>query len=60
MSSDFKVYDCLLCMECMQYPHSGENILTFLKKKVSEFGLNGKVTCVITDNRSNMVHAINL
>ncbi len=60
MSSDFKVYDCLLCMEHMQYPHSGENILTFLKKKVSEFGLNEKVTCVITDNGSNMVCAINL
>jgi len=44
----------------MQYPHSGENILTFLKKKISEFDLNGKVTCVITDNGSNMVHAINL
>src|SRR6266540_4883328 len=60
MSSDFKVYDCLLCMEHMQYPHLGENILTFLKKKVSEFGLNGKVTCIITNNRSNMVRTINL
>ena len=60
MSSDFKVYDCLLYMEHMQYPHLGENILTFLKKKVSEFGLNRKVTCVITDNESNIVRAINL
>ncbi len=47
-------------MKCMQYPHLGENILTFLKKKVSEFGLNEKVTCIITDNGSNMVCAINL
>ncbi|CAB4377169.1 unnamed protein product [Rhizophagus irregularis] len=26
---------------------------------VAEFGLEGKITCVVTDNRSNMVNAIN-
>ena len=59
MSEDFKVYDCLLFMECMPYPHTGTNIVSFLKKKVVEFGLKGKITCVVTDNGSNMVNAIN-
>ncbi|GBC00539.1 hypothetical protein RclHR1_03890024 [Rhizophagus clarus] len=34
----------------MQYPHTGTNIVSFLKKKVAEFGLEGKITCVVTDN----------
>ncbi|GBC14992.2 zinc finger BED domain-containing protein 1-like [Rhizophagus irregularis DAOM 181602=DAOM 197198] len=34
-------------------------IVSFLKKKVAEFGLEGKITCVVTDNGSNMVNAIN-
>ncbi|CAB4423675.1 unnamed protein product [Rhizophagus irregularis] len=59
LSEDFQVYDCLLCMERMQYPHTGTNIVSFLKKKVAEFGLEEKITCVVTDNGSNMVNAIN-
>src|ERR1043165_5336152 len=59
LSEDFKVYDCLLCMERMQYPHTGTNIIFFLKKKVVEFGLEEKITCIVTDNGSNMVNAIN-
>jgi len=59
MIEDFKVYDCLLCMERMLYPHTGTNIISFLKNKVVEFGLEGKITCVVTDNGSNMVNAIN-
>src|SRR6266498_2331927 len=59
ISEDFKVYDCLLCMEHMSYLHTGTNIVSFFKKKVVEFGLEGKITCVVTDNRSNMVNAIN-
>ncbi|CAB5127925.1 unnamed protein product [Rhizophagus irregularis] len=50
LSEDFQVYDCLLCMERMQYPHTGTNIVSFLKKKVAEFGLEGKITCVVTCN----------
>lgn len=59
VSKDFKIYDCLLCMERMPYPHTGANIVSFLKKKVIEFGLERKITCVVTDNGSNMVSAIN-
>ncbi|GBB84287.1 hypothetical protein RclHR1_01090026 [Rhizophagus clarus] len=55
LSEDFKVYDCLLCI----YPHTGTNIVSFLKKKVAEFGLEEKITCIVTDNGSNMVNAIN-
>ena len=47
-------------MERMPYPHSGENISTFLQEKVKEFNLEGKITCVVTDNGSNMVKAIKL
>ncbi len=46
-------------MECMPYLHTRINIISFLKKKVVEFGLKGKITCVVTDNGSNMVNAIN-
>src|SRR6266542_1052681 len=59
ISENFKVYDCLLYMECMLYPYTGTNIVSFLKKKVVEFGLKRKITCVVTDNRSNIVNAIN-
>ena len=47
-------------MEQMLYPYSSENIVVFLKKKVLEFGLDEKITCVITNNSSNMVKAISL
>ena len=60
VSKDFKVYDCLLYIEHMPYPHTGINIMSFLKRKVIEFDLDGKITCVVTDNGSNMVNAINL
>ena len=59
LSEDFKVYNCLLYMERMQYSHTGTNIIFFLKKKVVEFGLEEKITCIVTDNGSNMVNAIN-
>ncbi len=49
ISEDFKIYDCLLCMEHMSYPYTGTNIVSFFKKKVVEFGLKGKITYVITD-----------
>ncbi|CAI2180515.1 6029_t:CDS:2 [Funneliformis geosporum] len=59
MSKDFEVYDCLLSIERMLYSHTETNIVSFLKKAVVEFGLKGKITCVVTDNESNMVNAIN-
>src|SRR6266508_419733 len=59
MTEDFKVYDYLLCMERIPYPHTETNIVSFLKNKVVEFELEGKINCVVTDNGSNMVNAIN-
>ena len=59
ISENFKIYNCLLYIERMLYPHIRTNIVSFLKKKVVEFGLKGKITCVVTDNRSNMINAIN-
>ena len=59
MLEDFKIYDCFLCIEHMPYLHTGTNIISFLKNKVVEFGLKEKITCIVTDNGSNMVNAIN-
>ena len=59
MLEDFKIYNYLFCMKHMPYPYTGTNIISFLKNKVVEFGLKEKITCIVTDNGSNMVNAIN-
>ncbi|UZO24419.1 uncharacterized protein OCT59_016721 [Rhizophagus irregularis] len=37
LSEDFQVYDCLLCMERMQYPHTGTNISPVQNRSVVFF-----------------------
>ena len=51
LSDDFKIFNCLLGMERMTYPHSGEKISMCLRKKVYEFGLDGRITCVVVTDK---------
>ncbi|CAG8755242.1 15575_t:CDS:2, partial [Funneliformis caledonium] len=41
LSSNFEIYDVILAVEKIEYPHT-------------EFGLAGKIVCAITDNGANM------
>ncbi|CAJ0830930.1 13821_t:CDS:2 [Entrophospora sp. SA101] len=50
LTSDFELVDVLLAIEKMPYPHSNQTILEYLKNKINEFGLEGKLICGITDN----------
>ncbi|XP_050547873.1 zinc finger BED domain-containing protein 4-like [Daktulosphaira vitifoliae] len=45
---------------CTSFPesHTADNLALFLKNTVSEWGLNDRVTAVVTDNASNMKLAI--
>ncbi|KAF0379293.1 zinc finger bed domain-containing protein 4-like [Gigaspora margarita] len=40
------------------HANNGEQIKEYLEFKIEEFGLNKKIICAITDNRSNMKKAI--
>ena len=60
LSSDFEIYDVILAVEKMEYPHTGKWIKEYLNEKIEEFGLTGKIVCAITDNRANMKKAIRI
>lgn len=40
--------------------HTAENLAEELQKIAQEWGVDGKVSCIITDNASNIVAAVNL
>src|SRR6266498_4855564 len=58
--SDFEIYDVILAVEKMEYPHTSERIKEYLNKKIEEFELTGKIVCAITNNRANMKKAIRI
>ena len=60
LSSDFEIYNVILAVEKMEYPHTGERIKEYLNEKIEEFGLTGKIICAITDNEANMKKAIRI
>jgi hypothetical protein len=60
LSPDFEVYDAILAVEKIEYPHTGERIKEYLNAKVEEFELSGKIVCAITDNGKNMKKAIRI
>ena len=60
LSSNFEIYDVILAVERMEYPHTGERIKEYLNNKIEEFGLTGKIVCAITDNEANMKKAIKI
>jgi hypothetical protein len=53
-----ELYDILLCVEPIKYPHTGDHIRNTIVDKLKSLGLDNKVKFAITDNGSNMVKAI--
>ncbi len=60
LSFDFEIYDVILAIEKIEYPHTGEQIKEYLNEKIEEFGLTEKIVCVITNNEANMKKAIKI
>lgn len=60
LSPKFEPIDILLAIERIQYPHTNEIILDYLKNLVEEFGLSDKIICGVTDNGSNMRKAFDM
>jgi hypothetical protein len=58
LSEKMKLYDILLCVEPIKYPHTGDNVRQTIIKKLQLLGLESKVKVAVTDNGSNMVKAI--
>lgn len=60
ISSDFKLYDILLDVKYLSYPHTAERIKDQINHLISEWNLTNKVVAIATDNGSNMVKAVRL
>ncbi|CAG8678535.1 12202_t:CDS:2, partial [Ambispora gerdemannii] len=58
MNSDFKIYDILLKLEYLSYPHTAEYIRDKIQLIIEKWSLQKKVIAIVTDNRSNMIKAI--
>ncbi|CAG8493117.1 4633_t:CDS:2 [Rhizophagus irregularis] len=58
LSDKMELYDILLCVEPIEYPHSGDNIRQTIIKKLQLLGLESKVKVAVTDNSSNMIKTI--
>jgi len=58
LTPKMELYDILICIDQIKYPHTAENIRLELKKQIQELQLNGKVKHTVTDNGANMVKAI--
>jgi hypothetical protein len=53
-----ELYDILICIDQIKYPHTAENIRSALEDQIKKLQLNGKVKHTVTDNGANMVKAI--
>ncbi|CAG8657438.1 4612_t:CDS:2, partial [Ambispora gerdemannii] len=58
MDSDFKIYDILLELEYLPYPHIAKHIRDKIQLIIEKWSLQEKVIAIITDNESNMIKAI--
>ncbi len=58
IDSDFKIYDILLELKYLPYPHISEHIQDNLKSTIEKWNLQEKIIAITTDNESNMVKAI--
>ncbi|CAG8655363.1 10728_t:CDS:2, partial [Ambispora gerdemannii] len=58
MNSDFKIYDILLELEYLPYPHTAEHIRDKIQLIIEKWSLQEKVIAIVTDNGSNMIKAI--
>ena len=60
LDEDNKPYDILLGIEHAPYPHTAKVISNYLEKYIEDFRIENKLTCIVTDNGSNMKAAINI
>lgn len=58
LTPNMELYDILICIDLIKYPHTAENIRLALVKKIQELHLNDKVKHAVTDNGANVVKAI--
>src|SRR6266498_4418986 len=58
LTEKMKLIDILICVESINYLHTGNNIHQTIITKLELFGLENKVKAAVTDNGSNMVKAI--
>ena len=58
LTEKMKLIDILICVESINYPHTGNNIRQTIITKLELLGLENKVKAAVTDNGSNMVKAI--
>ncbi|CAI2193314.1 4593_t:CDS:2, partial [Funneliformis geosporum] len=58
MDSDFKIYDILLELKYLPYPHKAEHIRDALQTVMRTWNLQEKLIAITTDNGPNMVKAM--
>jgi hypothetical protein len=58
LTQEMKLYDILVCVEQISYPHTGEHIRNTIQSKLKVLGLEEKINIAITDNGGNMLKAI--
>ncbi len=58
LTEKMELIDILICVESINYPHTGNNIRQTIITKLELLGLENKVKAAVTDNGSNMVKAI--
>ncbi|GBC17730.1 zinc finger BED domain-containing protein 1-like [Rhizophagus irregularis DAOM 181602=DAOM 197198] len=59
LTQEMKLYDILVYVEKISYPHTRTHICETIQEKLKVLGLEKKVNVAVTDNGSNMVKAIN-
>ncbi len=60
ITDDWQLKQLLLCCKHMKGRHTGDNIYMEYEAIVEEFGLQDKISKVVTDNASNMLKAFNI
>jgi len=60
INQKFKSIDALLNIEYLPYPHTGDAISEFIENTMRKFNLLDKLGFIVTDNGSNMKHAVTL
>ncbi|CAG8833615.1 15773_t:CDS:2, partial [Racocetra persica] len=58
MNDNMELYDILLCIENIKYPHTSDHIRNTVISKITSIGLNDKVKIAVTNSSFNMVKAI--
>ena len=60
ISKEFEFKEALILIKQINYPHTGEKICDILFDTIKNWKLESKITCITSDNGSNMIKAIRL